>query len=412
MTMPRALEVHNLTKTYRLYRSPKDRLRELFSLNAKKHHREFLALDDVSFAVEQGETIGIIGQNGSGKSTLLKILCGVTRPTSGSVEVSGRVSSLLELGAGFDPEFTGRENVYMSGSLMGFSRADMDRLFPEIEAFAEIGDFIDQPVKRYSSGMFVRLAFSTAITVTPDIMVIDEALAVGDMGFQLKCLERLKAFQRSGRTIVLVTHHIHTVRNFCSRALWLDHGRCQASGDVMTVTDAYNDFVGWARSPGDEGETVVQDSGVPLLSIQNVVVTDANLQPVENVEFGKPFAVTVSYRLDQEYDGLVGAVAVLGRGQVNVCGVNTKRDGVALPSKPGLYELTVQYPECTLLPGTYQVRVAFLESAAVGRISVRPNAASFTVRSDAHRAEGLCLLEHRWAVKEVPETLAASGPST
>lgn len=403
--MPKALEVHNLTKTYRLYRSPKDRLRELFSLNAKKHHREFLALDNVSFAVEQGETIGIIGQNGSGKSTLLKILCGVMRPTSGNVKVNGRVSSLLELGAGFDPEFTGRENVYMTGALMGFSKADIDRLFPEIEAFAEIGDFIDQPVKRYSSGMFVRLAFSTAINVTPDILVIDEALAVGDMAFQLKCVERMKAFQQSGRTIVLVTHQIHTVRNFCSRALWLVHGRCKASGDVITVTDAYNDFVGWAQIPAEESETVIQDSGMPLLSIQNVQVTDENLRPVENVEFGRPFAITVSYRLDQEYDGLVGGVAVLARGQVNVCGLNTKRDRVTLPSKPGCYELSVHYPNCTLLPGKYQVRVAFLGSSAVGRIAVRPNAASFTVRSNTYRAEGLCLLEHRWAVRDHAETL-------
>lgn len=403
--MPTALEVHDLTKIYRLYRSPKDRLREFFNLNAAKHHREFVALDHVSFAVEQGETVGVVGRNGSGKSTLLKILCGVTRPTSGRVTVNGRLSSLLELGAGFDPEFTGRENVYMTSALMGFSKRDIDRLLPEIEAFADIGEYIEQPVKRYSSGMFVRLAFSTAINVDPDILLVDEALAVGDMAFQLKCVERMKAFQQSGRTIVLVTHQLHMVRNFCSRAIWLDDGRCKAWGEVATVLDAYKDFGGWGPNSGDEEEIVVQDSGEPLLSIEDVLVTDENLQLVEVVEFGTPFAIAVRYRLNRQYDGLVGGVAVLAKGEVNVCGLNTKRDRVTLPSKPGCYELSVHYPNCTLLPGTYQVRIAFLGSSAVGRIAVRPSAASFTVRSNAYRAEGVCLLEHWWAVRDCAQTV-------
>ena len=168
-----AIEVNNLTKIYKLYKSPGDRLRELISLNGKKYHHDFYALKDVLFTVEKGQTVGIIGQNGSGKSTLLKIICGVVRPSSGSVKVNGRISSLLELGAGFNPEFTGRENVYMNGALMGFSKNEMERRLPDIEAFADIGDFIDQAVKTYSSGMYVRLAFSTAINIEPEILIVD-----------------------------------------------------------------------------------------------------------------------------------------------------------------------------------------------------------------------------------------------
>jgi len=275
----------------------------------------------------------------------------------------------------------------------------MDRLFPEIEAFAEIGEFIEQPVKRYSSGMFVRLAFSAAISVTPDILLIDEALAVGDTGFQLKCIERLKSFQQSSRTIILVTHDFQTLRNFCTRVLWLDQGKSRGAGDVIAVTDAYRDFMSWARSSGRDDEIVVQGSEMPILSIQSVLVTDTNLQPIESLEFGRPFSVTVSYRLSRAYDGLVGGVAILGRDNVNVCGLNTKRDGVPLPSKPGVYELTIHYPECSLLPGTYQVRIGFFESSGVGRLAVRLHAASFTVRSMGYKAEGLFLLRHHWAVK-------------
>jgi len=179
-----AIEVKNLTKVYRLYDSPKDRLREIVSLNGRKHHHEFHALNDVSFTIEKGQTVGIIGHNGSGKSALLKMLCGILQPTSGSVRTNGRISALLELGAGFNPEFTGRDNVYMNGALKGFSREGMAQRFPEIEAFAEIGKFIDQPVKTYSTGMHVRLAFAAAVNIDPEILVVDEALSVGDMFFQ------------------------------------------------------------------------------------------------------------------------------------------------------------------------------------------------------------------------------------
>src|SRR3972149_4397796 len=190
-----AIEIENLTKIYRLYKSHKDRVKEIVSLNTKQYHHDFHALKDISFSIKKGQTVGIIGQNGSGKSTLLKIICGVTKPTTGTIKVNGRISSLLELGAGFHPDFTGRENVYMNGALMGFSKDEMENRIPEIDAFAEIGEFIEQPVKHYSSGMYVRLAFATAINIDPDILIVDEAFAVGDAGFQLKCFFKLQELQ-------------------------------------------------------------------------------------------------------------------------------------------------------------------------------------------------------------------------
>lgn len=234
-----AIEVEHLTKIFRLYHSPKDRLRELVSLNGKKYHHEFSALNDVSFTVNRGETVGIIGQNGSGKSTLLKLICGVTRPTSGSVKVNGRVSSLLELGAGFHPEFTGRDNVYMNGALTGFSRDEMDQRVPDIEAFADIGEFIDQPVKNYSSGMLVRLAFAAAINVDPDILVVDEALSVGDMFFQAKCMLRMKKIIDNGVTVLFVSHDMGTIKGLCQKGVYLEKGQLADFGKASEVVGNY-----------------------------------------------------------------------------------------------------------------------------------------------------------------------------
>ena len=238
-----AIEVNNLSKIYRLYNSPRDRLREIISLNGKKFHNEFYELNDVSLNIEKRQTVGIIGHNGSGKSTLLKIICGVLQPTRGSVSVNGRISALLELGAGFNPEFTGRENVYMNGALNGFNREEMEQRFPDIEAFAEIGEFIDQPLKTYSSGMQVRLAFAAAVSIDPEILVVDEALAVGDALFQSRCFAKFKDFEERGITIVFVTHDLGLVTTHCSRAILLDQGNLVAQGNPKPVVDEYNRLI-------------------------------------------------------------------------------------------------------------------------------------------------------------------------
>ena len=238
-----AIEVNNLTKTYRLYNSPKDHLREIISLRGKKFHHNFRALNKVSFNVEKGSTVGIIGQNGSGKSTLLKIICGVLQPTCGNVRTNGRITALLELGAGFNPEFTGRENVYMNGALMGFSGKEIDERFSDIKEFAEIGEFIDQPVKTYSSGMFVRLAFATAVNIDPEILIVDEALSVGDALFQVKCFAKFQEFKEKGITIIFVTHGLELITTHCDRAILFDQGALVAEGMPKPVIDKYNRLI-------------------------------------------------------------------------------------------------------------------------------------------------------------------------
>jgi lipopolysaccharide transport system ATP-binding protein len=234
-----AISVRNVTKNYRLFGHPGDRIKQFASLGLKQYHRDFTALQDVSFDLKKGEIVGIVGRNGSGKSTLLQVICGILKPTAGNVHVNGRISALLELGAGFNPEFTGRENVFFQGALMGLGRSHMAARFDEIAAFADIGDFIEQPVRTYSSGMFVRLAFAVAIHVDPDILVVDEALAVGDARFQAKCFRRIQALCERGGAILFVTHATDQVTRFCSRAMLIDQGTLVMDGMPRDVVNLH-----------------------------------------------------------------------------------------------------------------------------------------------------------------------------
>lgn len=233
------IKVEELTKIYNLYDSPVDRLKETLKLTRKCLHKEFFALERVSFEVYPGETVGIIGKNGAGKSTLLKIITGVLTPTSGSVAINGKISALLELGAGFNPEYTGLENVYLNGTIMGFSREEMDEKMDKILEFADIGSFIHQPVKSYSSGMFMRLAFSVAINVEPEILIIDEALSVGDILFQAKCFKKFQELKSSGKTILFVTHSLSNIIQYCDRCIVMDRGSKVAEGDSVTMVDLF-----------------------------------------------------------------------------------------------------------------------------------------------------------------------------
>ena len=235
-----AVNIENLNKTYRLYNKPSDRVKEALGFG-KKQSKTFEALKDVSFNVKKGETVGIIGTNGAGKSTLLKIVTGVLSPTAGNIQIEGKVSALLELGAGFNEEYSGIENIYLNGRMMGYSRKEMDERLNGIVEFADIGDFINQPVKTYSSGMFARLAFAVAINVEPDILIVDEALSVGDIFFQNKCFKKFDELKRNGVTILFVSHDIGSVRQMCSRVLWLDHGTVRAFGEAAHICDMYMD---------------------------------------------------------------------------------------------------------------------------------------------------------------------------
>jgi len=234
-----AISVQGVTKIYRLYDKPIDRLLEAMSITKKTYHKKFFALDKISFEIEKGTTVGIIGTNGSGKSTILKIITGVLNPSSGNVEVEGNISALLELGAGFNMDYTGIENIYMNGTMMGFGREEMEKKLPEILEFADIGDFVHQPVKTYSSGMFVRLAFALAINVEPEILIVDEALSVGDVFFQAKCYKKMDEIRQKGTTILMVTHDMGSVIKYCDKVILLNKGSFVAEGKAGEIVDLY-----------------------------------------------------------------------------------------------------------------------------------------------------------------------------
>ncbi len=259
-----AIRVSNLSKCYQIYENPRDRLkqfvlprlRRFVSKEPKQYYREFWALKDVSFEIKKGETVGIVGRNGSGKSTLLQLICGTLNPAGGSVQTNGRIAALLELGSGFNPEFTGRENVYLNAAVIGLSQEEIDARFDDIAAFADIGDFIEQPVKTYSSGMMVRLAFAVQVAVDPDIFIVDEALAVGDEKFQRKCFARLEELKSKGTAILFVSHSAATIIELCDKTLLLDHGSRLMFGSPPECIQAYQKLM---YAPADVQKRLIQD---------------------------------------------------------------------------------------------------------------------------------------------------------
>lgn len=345
-----ALSVEGVSKQYRIYARPGDRLAESLTRGRVKRHREFWALRDISFEVEAGTTTGVIGPNGCGKSTLLQIIAGTLEPTTGSVWREGRVAALLELGAGFDPEFTGAENVYMNAALMGLSRRETERLFPDIERFAEIGQFMQQPVKTYSSGMFVRLAFAVASNVEPDILIIDEALAVGDAVFQHRCLRRIKEIQERGATVLFVSHDAAAVRALCSRAILLGAGRVLNDGPPSEVLNHYQKIVmereqayeeesaksdeGEELDAGDEGiETQIRYDyrhGDGTAEIVGAELLDASRRQAGVVESGSPLTLRVRARFNRDTDDAVFGFLVNDSRGVHAYGTNTKEQQIDL----------------------------------------------------------------------------------
>ncbi|MFS8084244.1 MAG: ABC transporter ATP-binding protein [Acidobacteriota bacterium] len=379
-----ALRVESVSKQYRIYQRPADRLKETLTRGRWKTHREFWALRDVSFEVEQGTTFGIIGPNGSGKSTLLQIIAGTLEPTHGGVEHTGRIAALLELGAGFNPEFTGIENVFMNSSLMGFSRAETEAMLPEIERFAEIGDFVFQPVKTYSSGMYVRLAFATAISSMPQILIVDEALAVGDAVFQHRCTRRLREMQESGTTILFVSHDPSAVRALCSRAVLLHTGSMEAIGTPTDVLNRYQKLI-MAREHAYEAEQTAiakpessadrEDAaalsylyrhGDGSAEILRAELLNAAHQPVELVESGEAVLLRLRVRFNAEAETPVCGFLLRNRHGIHLYGTNTELQQADLgPVQRGqIVEVTFAF-NCWLAPDTYSASVAVHSSSGV-----------------------------------------------
>lgn len=276
-----AISVQGVSKIYKLYDKPIDRLKEAVSLTHKSYHRDFFALSDISFDVKKGETVGIIGTNGSGKSTILKIITGVLSPTTGTAEFSGNISALLELGAGFNSEYTGLENIYMNGTMMGFSRQEMERRMDDILRFADIGDFVNQPVKTYSSGMFVRLAFALAINVDPEILIVDEALSVGDVFFQAKCYRRMEEMMQNGTTILMVSHDMGSIIKYCDKVVLLNRGHFVAQGEAGKMVDLYKKIL--ANQTDELAEALIEEKKEALGLPVEATVSDKRMKDRMNL---------------------------------------------------------------------------------------------------------------------------------
>jgi lipopolysaccharide transport system ATP-binding protein len=360
----RLLLVQNVSKLYRLYKTPFDRVRELNPLQRKSLHSDFWALRDVSFSVERGEVVSLVGPNGCGKSTLLQVISGILQPTTGRVVARGRIAALLELGAGFNPEFSGRENVFINGEILGIPRAEMQRNLPLIEAFAEIGDFINRPVKEYSSGMYVRLAFSTAIHVNPEILIVDEALAVGDAVFANRCIRKFEELREKKTTVLFVSHDLGLVKQLSDRAIFLLNGRIQAEGEPKHVIDKYIGVVlerqkAFERSDRRAHPAATNRHGDGSSEILDVTLLDEGGRPCGVVSSGE--RVTIRIRTAFRRRRVEPMVGILIRNRIGmeIYGTNTRIEQVDLGAfEPG-EELDIDFRfDCWLTPQHYTVTVA------------------------------------------------------
>jgi ABC-type polysaccharide/polyol phosphate transport system ATPase subunit len=393
-----AISVKNLSKRFEIYDRPADRLKQflltriqrLLGRTPKQYFREFWALDDVSFEVKRGETVGIIGRNGSGKSTLLQMICGTLTPTAGNIQTNGRIAALLELGSGFNPEFTGRENVYMNAAVLGLTAHEIDESLNDIVLFADIGDFIDQPVKTYSSGMMVRLAFSVAVHVEPEILVVDEALAVGDLVFQMKCLDKMEQIKSSGTTILFVSHGLEQVKRFCESAIWIDHGKARLLGNSNYVSDQYRDSsIGSERRPLEEDGVNVNNS--PAI-IRSVELSAAKLAPFD------PFSVQVTYELQgKALPKILIGVAIRDAKGVYLFGPNTYLDKFNIPATNGTHTIEYFIPKLPLLTGTFMIDVGLFTDGGVVCLDYLGAVREFDVVAD-YFSEGLVFIDHEWSL--------------
>jgi ABC-type polysaccharide/polyol phosphate transport system ATPase subunit len=369
-----AVEVRDVRKIYRRYGrrksfgTLKSALLSGGVLRNLRPDTTFLALDGVSLDVEAGRTVGIIGRNGSGKSSMLKLIAGIGKPTSGTVRVSGRVSALIELGAGFHPEISGRENVFINGMMLGLSKAEIARRFDDIVSFAELGEFIDEPVKTYSSGMYMRLGFAVAINVDPDVLLVDEVLAVGDEAFTHKCLEKFAEFKRRRKTIVLVTHTLDLVTRLCDEAVWLDGGKVRAAGDPKRVVDAYLLEVASSenrpRTEAPPDPAAAPDSngagrwGSREAEIEQVELLRADGQPAHVFESGQPMRIRAHVRAPRPLQDFVFGIGIFTADGVCCFGTNTDIEGGVPRELSGSGDFTVDIDRLDLVAGAYKLDVA------------------------------------------------------
>lgn len=399
------IQARNLSKTYLLYGNPYNRLLERMPWNkGKVRHREVNALQDVSFEVGHGECVGLVGTNGAGKSTLLKVISGTTFPTSGSYAVNGRVTSLLELGAGFQPNFTGRENIFMNAALMGFSRKEAQQKYQEIVDFSELGAFIDSPVRTYSSGMQARLGFSVAVATDPDLLIIDEILAVGDMNFRRKCVDKIWAYKKQGKAMFFCSHSLYDVRQICDRAIWLRNGRVQMMADAVTITNEYatyeNKIAAGAGDPSpfeDTPKAPESRDDHPHI-VEGIVVDPTTGKPRSNFAPGEHCAIRVHVKNGKKREKLSLAVGAK-RTDGTLCFAHTTHfDGLTFDFDEGY--VTLYLDSLRLLSGEFTIPIWLFDENGVHYFQERP-AKNNLIVANRTKDLGLFLQDHRWKIDTV-----------
>jgi len=398
-----AIEVDDVWKTYRLYDERNQSLKAAVMRGRRARYREFDALQGVSLEVPVGSTFGLIGENGSGKSTLLKCIARILRPDRGRVVTNGKVSALLELGAGFHPELSGRENVYLNGAILGMSKKQLDDRFDAIVDFAGLAEFIDSPVKNYSSGMYVRLGFSVAINVDPDILLVDEVLAVGDEAFQRKCSEKFADFKEAGKTIVVVSHALSTVRTLCEQVALLEHGRLVEVGDAAQIVDDYLDDVHVDRVHDDERGTRWGSGEGRIVRIELI---DANGRAVSSVRTGEPATFRFHYEMHEPIERPVFRVSIFTIDGVDVAGPTTREAGFVPERLEGAGYVDMRVDRLMLVHGIYDLSVSLTDYSVLHTYDFRHRAFRFDVEPGRPTAEsGVLVLDAAWSLGE-PRTSA------
>jgi len=403
MSSDNVISARSLGKAYLIYGKPSDRLKQMIWRHRRRFFREFWALRGIDVEIDRGETVGVIGRNGAGKSTLLQLICGNVLPTEGELRVVGRVVALLELGAGFNPEFTGRENAFINASLLGMTDDEIRQRFERIAAFADIGDFMDRPVRMYSSGMQARLAFSVAAHVDPEILIVDEVLAVGDAAFQRKCVQRLYEIRDTGCTILFVSHDPYLVKTICQRALYLRDGRLAASGPAADVADSY--VYDLERAEAGATQALQPEQPAPeaaqttiyMFRIDEVRLEDEHGNVIDEVTSGQTIQVRMRYVAvaDELPDEVCFVFNLKRHDEFYVCGTTTLMDGIGPSGAQREGEVMIRFPNFRVLAGEYKWRVAINDNRGVAVLAEASHQCPFRVR-DQFQAHGLVDLPREW----------------
>jgi ABC-2 type transport system ATP-binding protein len=392
-----AVSVENVWKYFRLYHDKNQYLKTTLLQGRRARYEEFWALKGVSFDIPHGSTFGIIGSNGSGKSTLLKCLAGILSPDKGTITSNGRVVALLELGAGFHPDLSGRENIYLNGAILGMTKSEITGRLDDIVEFSGLGQFIDTPVKNYSSGMTVRLGFAVATSVDPEILIIDEVLAVGDASFQQRCFERIESFRRDGRTIILVSHGLAQVTQLCDQAAWIDKGELKALGPSLEVVSDYTG-TSYNAQPKAEGE-IGERWGSGEADITKVELLDEDNQERVAYVSGKPLVIRISYEAHTPINDAVIGIRITDLHGHPVWGTNTRRRGVNIPNIFGQGTINYEVPELPLLEGTYELTLALSDITEVHAFDHWERRIRFNVHQYSTFDEGIVAFEGTWTVE-------------